>query len=137
MNKVLSLIKQRYLEDNHILGEQEALNTTLTHVSVNAKGNHVFLVSKADGGNVYYEHQRVDLSHLDMVKSMAIPKQYRNDFDVNHNKAMIANWVTRHAGHHLLDDDISYLVSEKDTLTVVLVPDSMRFTPTSFRLIRL
>jgi len=137
MNKVLALIKQRYLEDNHILDATEALNTTFTHTATNAKGNAVFLVSKANGDNVYYEHQRVDLSCLDMVKTLSIPRQYRNDYDVNHNKAMIANWVTRYSGHHVLDEDIAYLVPDKETLTVVLVSDSMRFTPTSFRLIRL
>lgn len=137
MNKTLALIKKKYVEDAHILDSQEILNTTLERVSVNAKGNHVFLVSKADGDTVYYEYVRVDLSHFDCVASLSIPKQYRNDFDVRTNKAMIAEWITRHIGHHLLDDDIAYLVPEKDTLTVVMAPDSMRFTPTSFRLIRL
>lgn len=137
MNKTLALIKQRWLEDNDVRTAHDILNTTLAHVSVNAKGNHMFLVSKVDGDNVYYEHLRIDLGYLDMLRPLGIPKQYRKDFDVNHNKAMIANWVTRYIGHHISDDDIAYLVPEKEFITVVMAPDSMRFTPTSFRLIRL
>lgn len=133
MNNVLNLIKKKYCEDFFI---RDSKSISLEHVSVNRKGNNVFLVTSPTG-NSYYELKKVNLSGLSNNKSLSIPKQYRNDFDVNHSKSMIANWINRHTGLRLIEEDIAYLVPEKDHLCVVIAADSMRFEQASIMLARL
>jgi hypothetical protein len=137
MNKVLALIKKKYCEGLFIKDPRVINEITFQHVSTNAKGNAVFLIQHPGQEALYYELEKVDLSGFSRMKSLSIPKQYRNDFDVNHSKAMISNWINRHTGHSLVEEDIAYLVPEKEHLCVVIAADSMRFKSTSFQLIRL
>lgn len=137
MNKVLSLIKKKYCEDLMLKDGSVIAAVTLQHVGTNSKGNAVFLVNYPGKEPYYYELPKVDLTGFSQIKSLSIPRQYRNDFDVNHSKAMIVNWVNRHTGHRLVEEDIAYLIPEKAHITVVVSPDSMRFKSTSFQLIRL
>lgn len=134
-DKEVSLIKQKWCEDNRIpLSERKAIKFSL--MSFNRRGNAVFLVSNPKVGSDYFEVVKQDLSGFSDNKTLSIPSAYRNDFDARHNKGFIAEWVNRRMGIGLLDTDITYLVSDKDYLTIIISPDSMRFK-SSFRLIRL
>ena len=137
MIKVLSLIKKKWCEDHFIRDKKLIEQIIFTKVSTNAKGNAVFMITQPDSVPIYYELEKIDLSGFSRAKNLSIPKQYRNDFDVMTNKAMIAQWINRYTGHALVEEDISYLVPEKDAIIVVMAPDSMRFKPTSLQLIRL
>lgn len=137
INKVLSLIKRKYCEDLFIRPGAEMDAVAFQHVTTNQKGNAVFEVTHPGEPAHYWELVRIDLAYLSDNRALSIPKQYRNDFDVNHCKAMLVNWINRYTGINLLEEDVSYLVPEPGHITVVIAPDSMRFTSTSFKLIRL
>ena len=137
MNKVLALIKKKYCENLRIKNPSEILAISFQLVSKNSKGNSVFLIQHPGKEAFYWELEKVDLSGFSRMQSLAIPKQYRKDFDVTSNKAMIANWLNRHTGHNILEEDIAYLVPEKNYINVVIAADSMRFKFTSLQLIRL
>lgn len=137
MNKVESLIKKKYCEDLFLKDQKVIKDITFEKVSTNARGNAVFSVKHPGKEPFYWELQKVDLSGFSRMKALSIPKQYRNDFDVKTNKAMIANWINRHTGHGLVEEDIAYLVPDKEYISVVISADSMRFNQTSIQLIRL
>lgn len=137
MNKVETLVKKKYCEGLHLKDPKVIAAITFEKVSTNAKGNAVFLVKHPGKEPFYWELIKVDLSGFSRAKNLSIPKQYRNDFDVRTNKALIANWISRHTGHALVEEDIAYLVAEKEYISVVIAADSMRFNQTSIQLIRL
>lgn len=137
MNKVESLVRKKYCEGLFIKDPKVVASIDFERVSTNAKGNAVFLVKHPGKEPFYYELTKVDLSGFSKMKALAIPKQYRNDFDIKTNKAMIANWINRHTGHALVEEDIAYLVADKQYISVVISADSMRFNQTSIQLIRL
>lgn len=130
--KEVNLVKRRYCQDRQ-LNEK---SVSFTHVSRNAStGEHVFLV-EVDGLNAYYVHPRVDMTGLTSLRTLDIPRAYRNDFDAQHNKAFIADWIRRQTGHEVIDTDIGSLAASKGRLDIVMSPDSMRFK-SSFQIIRL
>lgn len=129
--KEVNLVKRRYCQDRRL----DEKSVSFTHVKRNASGEHVFLV-EVNGQNDYYVHPRVDMTGLSSLRTLDIPKEYRNDFDAQHNKAFIAEWIRRQTGHDVMDTDIDVLVATKGKLDVVISPNSMRFK-NSFQLIRL
>ena len=129
--KEVNLVKRRYCQDRRL----DEKSVSFTHVKRNASGEHVFLV-EVNGQNDYYTHPRVDMTGLSSLRTLDIPKEYRNDFDAQHNKAFIAEWIRRQTGHDVMDTDIDVLVATKGKLDVVISPNSMRFK-NSFQLIRL
>lgn len=132
--KEVSLVKRRFCQDRRIKDEKSVL---LTHLHRNlSTGEHTFLVEREGHDNAYYTHKKVDLGPLSTLRTLDIPKEYRNDFDAQHNKAFIAEWIRRKTGHDVIDTDISTLLSGKGTLDIIISPDSMRFK-NSFQLIRL
>jgi len=134
MSKELSLIKRRYCQDNGIKDES---TVTLTHFRHDKQtGNHTFLVEIAGADSRHYTLKRVDLSGLTGFRTLDIPKQYRKDFDANHNKAFVADWIHRKTGHEIIETDISCLVSDAGKLLVIIAPNSMRFK-NSFHITRL
>jgi len=130
----INLVRKRFCEDRMITDESSISITWASYSR--ATDEHCFLVEHPNGDNDYYIHPKVNLSGLSNLRSLDIPATYRNDFDAQHNKSMIADWVHRITGHHLIDTDISALVREEKTLTVIISPDSMRFA-NSFQLNRL
>lgn len=128
------LVRKRFCEDRMISDENSVAITWSSYSR--ATDEHCFLMEHSDGRSELYIHPKVNLAGLSALRSLDIPATYRNDFDVQHNKSMIADWVHRITGHHLIDTDISALVREEKTLTVVISPDSMRFA-NSFQLNRL
>jgi len=136
MNKAITLIKNKYCQDHRITDKKVIKAITFELVNRNKAGNSVFLVTVPGSDPVYYEVPRVDMSGLTRLPLLSIPRTYRNDFDAMNNKAMIADWIQRKTGHDIIDEDIAYLSHDKDHLTVVISPDSMRFK-NSFQLIRL
>lgn len=137
MNKVEILVRKKYCEGLFIKDPKVINAITFEKVSINAKGNAVFSVRHPGEESFYYEVEKVDLSGFSKMKALSIPKQYRNDFDIKTNKAMIANWINRHTGHALVEEDIAYLIADKQYISVVIAADSMRFNQTSIQLIRL
>lgn len=132
--KELSLIKQKYCEDHFIRDNISKVKIEL--VRTTNKGHGVFVVTVPGKESVHFELPKQDLSGLSDNKTLSIPKQYRNDFDASHNKAMIAEWINRGTGINLLETDIANLTPTKTHLIVGIAADSMRFK-SDFRLIRL
>ena len=133
-NKVLSLIRKVYCEDRGIVDVE---SVTLTYYNKDlATGEHLFTVDRKGEDSVLYRHLRADLGGLSKFKTLSIPSKDRHGVNGPNNKEIIANWVFSKTGHVLLDEDIQFLVVERDHVTVMLHPDSMRFK-NDFQLIRL
>lgn len=133
--KSISLIKKRYFEDLRITDPALIAFAHFELVTTNKRGNAVFQVTVADREVVYHEVRKVDLAGLDKLPALAIPPRKRADVDITTNKALIADWIYRCTGNELIEEDIARLVTTRDTVTVLIAPDSMRFK-SSFQLIR-
>lgn len=133
--KEISLVRQRYCEDRHIQNPPASLQ--LEHYRKDpSTGEHCFFVEEDGKETIVYPHVREDLSGLSSFRTLDIPVEYRNEYQNLHNKAFMADWIRRKSGHPVIDTDIQYLVVERNQVTVVISPDSMRFK-NSFQLKRL
>lgn len=133
--KAIQLIKKKYFEDKRITDKTLIALTDFVLVSTSRRGNAVFQVMLTGVESSYYEVRKVDLSGLDKLPALTIPPRKPTDVDITTNKPLIADWIYRKTGHELLEEDIGRLVANRDSVLVVISPDSMRFK-SSFQLIR-
>lgn len=131
--QVLSLIKQRYCEDNAI-SDPESIAMSFCQAE-KGTGNPIMFVLR-DGKSSTYVHQRIDLAGLSAHRALDIPAAFRNVKQADLSKVFIADWVYQFTGHRILVEDIQTMALEKKAIQVIISPDSMRFK-NSFQLIRL
>ena len=123
-----SLIRKDYC---HRWGIKDVDTVTFAHLGVNRiTGNQLFTVTLEGFAPVTYEHIRVDIAIFSQQRSLRLPKDTPPETLVT--KAAIASWLNKHLNLGIFEGDIGVLSVDREKLSVIIGPNSMRFQGTLF-----
>ena len=121
----LTLAKQEYCILNGIYNAKEKEQVQLTYIGRNGDNNCVFSVSRLFHDKpcrTIWIMERIDLSYLSTFKKLVIPKSI-----IQPTKSVVTRAVKTLSKLSLSNKDISTIIVDKNSVTVVISPNSMCF----------
>lgn len=122
MSKSMELIRKDFCRNRGIGNIHQV---TFMSQGVNPKtGNMRFLV-QGGGINVAYEHERYNTKYWSNNKSLTVTT--KAEVRLLLDKQNMCNWLNQHFNYNIQSGDIGFIIVDKEQITVITAPDSMRF----------